>query len=184
MRVVQPRDCPRFPFESGPSIGTCGEMRMQSFHGDSAAETCIPRFVHLSHAARTDEGDDFVRSEPIPLRQRSRWGIHKVAKGVVQNGGIELLAERGGLAFGREKRCNLVWCNAFGVARVGQRIRRYRSVDRAEAIEYSANLAPRVRIEFPHRRTRASPLDDPQKLRRRGHQGLLKRRMQKGARLL
>src|SRR5260370_25319240 len=53
----------RFTIESFAQFGTIRKMRRQNFDGNNAVEPCVAGAIHFSHPARTDSGEDFVRSE-------------------------------------------------------------------------------------------------------------------------
>ncbi len=57
VRMVQRRNGTRLQFESGTML------MLQTFDGDEAIQPGVAGFPHLSHCARADEGQDFVRAE-------------------------------------------------------------------------------------------------------------------------
>ena len=60
----------RFAFEPHQPIGIGGERRWQHFDRDIAIQLRIARAIHLAHAARTEGGEDFVRTETRAGGQR------------------------------------------------------------------------------------------------------------------
>ena len=52
-----------FTLESRQSIGVLRKRRRKHFDGDKSIQTRIARFVNFPHAARTEGGHDFVRTE-------------------------------------------------------------------------------------------------------------------------
>src|SRR3990170_6014231 len=63
VRVVQARDGTGLPLEAVTKSGVVGEVRGQDLDGHRAIETGVLCLVHLSHATRTDRGDDFVGTQ-------------------------------------------------------------------------------------------------------------------------
>jgi hypothetical protein len=58
------RDRARFPVEALAELWVAREARRQNLDRDGSIEPRVARFVDLTHAARADKGDDFVRTEP------------------------------------------------------------------------------------------------------------------------
>src|ERR1700693_473612 len=63
VRVVQASNCFCFALEPFTQLGAICEMRRQNFDGNDSIEARGAGFVHLAHSARTDSGEDFVRTE-------------------------------------------------------------------------------------------------------------------------
>jgi hypothetical protein len=61
-------------FEAGPPIAVDLKPFGEDFDGDSAIEPCVPCFVHLAHAAGTNQPDDLVGSEANTGRER-HWTV-------------------------------------------------------------------------------------------------------------
>ncbi len=53
-------------------LGIAGERVGQHLQRDITVEVCVPRAVDASHAARADEGGDFIRAEASPRCERHR----------------------------------------------------------------------------------------------------------------
>jgi len=68
MRMVQRRDRPRFPLEA------LGEFYRGDLDRDGAIKPRITRLVHLTHAARADGREDFIRTETCAGSLRHRFG--------------------------------------------------------------------------------------------------------------
>jgi hypothetical protein len=58
--VIQRSQDPGFPLEPAEAFGIPGEDFGQYLHRDTPAEPEIPRAVHISHPAGTDQFLDFV----------------------------------------------------------------------------------------------------------------------------
>ena len=70
VRVAERRDRARLALEALAQLRIAGERRGQDLDRDHAIEPGIARPIHFAHAARADEGDDFVGAELCPGRQR------------------------------------------------------------------------------------------------------------------
>jgi hypothetical protein len=60
VRVVQTGDRTSLALESLLEVGVVGKVGRKDLYGDGAIETCILSPVNLSHAARTDWGENLV----------------------------------------------------------------------------------------------------------------------------
>src|SRR5262249_15483800 len=60
VRVLELRDRLGLPFESQLQMCVVREFGRQEFHGDTAVQPCVARFVHFAHAARADRRDDLI----------------------------------------------------------------------------------------------------------------------------
>ena len=56
--MVQRRQCPGFALESLEPLGVAAELRRQHLERDIAAQSRIPRAIHLAHAALAELLDD------------------------------------------------------------------------------------------------------------------------------
>jgi hypothetical protein len=63
VRMIQAGDGFGFAVKTFAQLGTVGEMSGKNLDGDDALEARVAGFVHLSHSARTDGGENFIRSE-------------------------------------------------------------------------------------------------------------------------
>jgi hypothetical protein len=63
VRVIQARNRACFFFEPAQPIGIRGELGGQDLDRDIATEPAVPRAVHLTHPARAERSDHFVRSD-------------------------------------------------------------------------------------------------------------------------
>jgi hypothetical protein len=63
VRVVERRQEPGLTLKPRETIGVRDEDCRQHFYRDVAIELRIARAIHLTHAARAERGDDFVRPE-------------------------------------------------------------------------------------------------------------------------
>ncbi len=61
MRMIQAGDGFCFALEALAQFGAAREMRGQNFDRDDAIEARVTRFVHFSHSARADGGENFIR---------------------------------------------------------------------------------------------------------------------------
>ena len=62
--VIQRRQNLGFPFEARKAIGIRGQKRGKNFDGHFAIQSRVACAIDLSHAARTDEVENLVDSEP------------------------------------------------------------------------------------------------------------------------
>jgi hypothetical protein len=58
--MVQGARSPGLAMESTQALGVLGNLRGQRFEGHLPIETCIPRAVHLAHAAGAQRGSDLA----------------------------------------------------------------------------------------------------------------------------
>jgi hypothetical protein len=63
IRVTQCREDFRLTLESGESLRIAGDRRWKHFDGDRALQVGVRRSIHLSHAARSEVGDDLIRTK-------------------------------------------------------------------------------------------------------------------------
>src|SRR5262249_20605278 len=63
----------RFPFEPREAVGVVDEGLGQDLQSDLAPQRRIVRSIHLSHPARTECGEDFVRTEVRANRERHTY---------------------------------------------------------------------------------------------------------------
>ena len=63
VQVVQAGDGLRLALEPLLEIGVRGDMLRQDLDGDGAVESGVSGFVHFSHTASPDGGDDLIRPE-------------------------------------------------------------------------------------------------------------------------
>ena len=68
--IIQRGQQVRFTIEPGEAVATAGERVGQDFQRHQAAERGIAGAIDLSHAARTQRRDDFVRAETRARRER------------------------------------------------------------------------------------------------------------------
>jgi hypothetical protein len=61
--------CPDFLLEPDQPAGIVGKDRRQDFQCNFAAETGIPRAIHLTHAAAAERRDDDVRPKRLARLQ-------------------------------------------------------------------------------------------------------------------
>ena len=67
--MIQCRDGSRLVLE------TLGELRLcETLMATMPIEPCVPRFVHLSHAARADLSENFIWPEFVPV-ESGMWEI-------------------------------------------------------------------------------------------------------------
>jgi len=59
--MIQAGDGFCLALESLAQFSAVGEMSWQNFNRDGSIEASIAGFVHFSHSARTDSGENFVR---------------------------------------------------------------------------------------------------------------------------
>jgi hypothetical protein len=62
------RDRLRFPLEPRERLGA-REMGGECLQRDDALESCVPRAIDLTHPARSEGGEDLVRTEARALRE-------------------------------------------------------------------------------------------------------------------
>jgi hypothetical protein len=63
VRMIERGEHLRFTLEAGEPFGIGGEDLRQHFQGDPT-EFGIPRAIHLAHAIRAEQGQDFMGAEP------------------------------------------------------------------------------------------------------------------------
>src|SRR6266699_3353595 len=63
----------RFTLESGKPFGIVRESFRQDFDGHVAPELGVMRLIHLSHPARANLRDDFVRAETRTIGERHNF---------------------------------------------------------------------------------------------------------------
>ena len=63
VRVVQGGQRPGFALEPRHAIRIVHEVRRQNLQRDLAPELCVARAIHLTHAARAERREDFVRTD-------------------------------------------------------------------------------------------------------------------------
>jgi hypothetical protein len=61
--MVQRRNRARFLFETPQSVGIIGQGLWQHFDRDITIEPRIAPAIHLTHAARTQQREDFIWTE-------------------------------------------------------------------------------------------------------------------------
>src|SRR5262245_28313606 len=83
--MIQGGEHLRFPAKARQPLGITRHAIWQRFHRDVPAETCIPRTVHLSHAARAEQVNDFVRTQLHSWNERHRPGLYGVRQGSRRN---------------------------------------------------------------------------------------------------
>ena len=63
VRMIQGGQCPGFARESGHAFGVGRECLRQNFDRHRALEPRIAGAIHLTHAARAEGGENFIRAE-------------------------------------------------------------------------------------------------------------------------
>ena len=66
IRMIELRDDARLALETELQLLVLREFGRQHFNGNAAIETDVAAAPHLSHAARADRSDYFVRPQPRP----------------------------------------------------------------------------------------------------------------------
>ena len=70
VRALQQRNGARFALEARFRLRIVGAIATHDFERDVAMKSSIMRAVNLTHASRSDEGDDLVRTEARSRRNR------------------------------------------------------------------------------------------------------------------
>ena len=72
VRMIQRGEHPRLPLEAREPLGVARECVRQEFDRDIALELRVARAVHLTHAARTEQGLHLIHTKSLPFHhQRS-----------------------------------------------------------------------------------------------------------------
>ena len=62
-----------FEVSAGETFGIIGKVLRKDLQRDVAAESGIVRTIHLAHAARPEQRDHLVGTEPSPSNQHGMW---------------------------------------------------------------------------------------------------------------
>ena len=76
--MVQRGEQLRLALEAGEAVWIDSEEFGQDLQRDVAIEPRVARAIHLAHATRADQGDDFVGAEPGAGGYRHRRGVPRI----------------------------------------------------------------------------------------------------------
>ncbi len=63
VRMGEGRDAPGFAFEALPADRIAAQFSVEQLDGDRAAQPCITPPMQVTHSARAQRGEDFIRTE-------------------------------------------------------------------------------------------------------------------------
>ena len=73
VRMIQAGNCPCFALEALLVDGVIRNLRRENFDRDGAVEARIARAKDFAHAARTQRGDNFIRTELVSCGEAHDW---------------------------------------------------------------------------------------------------------------
>ncbi len=72
VRMIQRGEHPRLPLEAREPLGVARERVRQELDRDIALELRVARAVHLTHAARTEQGLHLIHTKPLAFHHQPR----------------------------------------------------------------------------------------------------------------
>ncbi len=134
--------------ESLAAFWTRRHMSRQAFESDDAIQPRVSGSVDLAHATDAHEREDLVWTEASTRCEPGRSGLgRKRVQRLIQHLGIEPSRKLTGSVIRFEVGPDVLHADAFGVARLCQRVGPYAHIEVADAIEDGANTSPGVRVE-------------------------------------